>query len=123
MANGRDTEKTTILATYPTRRDAEMARDCLADADIQAFVSSDDAGGMHPQMQRPHGVKLVGMRSAAQQARSLLAEANLLPDEDDERDAPAPTPEADRWASTVYRGVLVLGALALLFVLLMFALE
>jgi hypothetical protein len=122
MANGRDTEETTILATYPTRRDAEMARDYLADADIRAFVSSDDAGGMHPQMQRPHGVKLVGMSGTAQQARSLLEDANLLPEGSDDWEAPGPSPKSDRWASMVYSGVLLLGALALMFVLLMFVL-
>ncbi len=122
MASGRDTEETTILATYPTRRDAEMARDYLADADIRTFVSSDDAGGMHPQMQRPNGVKLLGMSGTAQRARSLLEEASLLPEGNEEWGGPDPAPESDRWASTVYNAVLLLGALAILFVLLMFAL-
>jgi hypothetical protein len=122
MANGRDTEETTILATYPTRRDAEMACDYLADADIRTFVSSDDAGGMHPQMQRPNGVKLLGMSGTAQRARSLLEEASLLPEGDEEWEAAGSAPESDRWASTVYNAVLLLGALAIMFVLLMFTL-
>ena len=79
MPNARNTEETTVLATYSARRTAEMARDYLADADIRAFVSADDAGGMHPQMQRPHGVKLVVLRGAAEQARSRLDDADLLP--------------------------------------------
>jgi hypothetical protein len=121
MTNARDTEETTVLATYSSRRDAEMARDYLADADVRAFVSSDDAGGMHPQMQRPHGVKLVGMSGSAQRARSLLDEAGLLPAGDDDRTAPPAdaTPAAEGWASTVYGLVVVLGALAALLVLLM----
>ena len=122
MANGRDTEETTILATYLTRRDAEMARDYLADADIRTFVSSDDAGGMHPQMQRPNGVKLLDMSGTAQRARSLLEEASLLPEGDEEWEAAGSAPESDRWASTVYNAVLLLGALAIMFVLLMFTL-
>jgi hypothetical protein len=120
MTNAQDTGETTVLATYSARRTAEMARDFLADADIQAFVSSDDAGGMYPQMQRPQGVKLVGMGGTAQRARSLLDDAGLLP-EDDDRAAPAPDadPAAEGWASSVYGLALFLGALAALLVLLM----
>lgn len=120
MASARDTEETTVLATYSTRRTAEMARDYLADADIRAFVSSDDAGGMHPQMQRPHGVKLVGMRATAQRARSLLDDAALLPEGDENRpEAPSETDSSEGWASAVYALALLLGALAGLLVLLM----
>lgn len=121
MTNARDTEETTVLATYSARRTAVMARDYLADADIQAFVSSDDAGGMYPQMQRPHGVKLVGMHGTAQRARSLLDNAGLLPEDGEERAAPAldADPATEGWASAVYRLTLLLGALAALLVLLM----
>ena len=120
MTNARDTEETTVLATYSARRTAEMARDFLADADIQAFVSSDDAGGMHPQMQRPHGVKLVGMRGTAQRARSLLDDAGLLPEGDDGAVPPAdPDAATETWAPAVYRLALSLGALAALLILLM----
>lgn len=80
MSPNQSSERTTVFAIYSTRRDAERAREYLQDADIEAFVQADDAGGMHPQMQRPHGVKLVGMRSAAQDAYEVLDEANLLPE-------------------------------------------
>jgi hypothetical protein len=75
---------------------------------------------MYPQMQRPHGVKLVGMRGTAQRARSLLEDAGLLP-EDDDRPAPAPdvNPVTEDWASTMYGLAIVLGVLAILLVLLM----
>jgi hypothetical protein len=79
MSNGRSSEETTVFAIYSTRRDAEVAQEYLRDADIEAFVRADDAGGMYPQMQRPHGVKLVGMSSAAQDAYEALDEADLLP--------------------------------------------
>ncbi len=79
MSNGRSSEETTVFAIYPTRRDAEVAQEYLRDKNIDAFVQSDDAGGMHPQMQRPNGVKLVGMSSAAQDAYEVLNEADLLP--------------------------------------------
>lgn len=119
MANGHDTEETTVLATYSTRRDAEMARDHLADADIRAFVSSDDAGGMHPQLQRPHGVKLVSMSGTAQRARTLLDEAGLLPPGDEEPPVLDTETETNGWASTVYGVALLLGVLAVVLVLLM----
>ena len=70
MSRNRSGERTTVFAIYSTHRDAERAREYLDDADIEAFVQADDTGGggMHPQMQHSHGVKLVGMRSAAQDA-------------------------------------------------------
>ena len=95
MSRDRSTEKTTVFAIYSTRRDAEVAKEYLQEADIEAFVQADDAGGMHPQMQRPHGVKLVGMSGAAQDAYEALDAADLLPqpverpDEPDEAGDPA----------------------------------
>lgn len=123
MSNGRDAEETTVIATYTTRRDAEVARDYLADADIRSFVSSDDAGGMHPQMQAPHGVKLVGMSQRASRAREKLDEANLLPDGEDVEMPGVSSEEATEGvASMVYGTALLLGAVAVVLVLLMFVL-
>lgn len=79
MSNGRSSEETTVFAIYSRRRDAEVAKEYLRGKNIEAFVQSDDAGGMHPQMQRPNGVKLVGMSSAAQDAYEALDDADLLP--------------------------------------------
>lgn len=121
MSGAPDTEKTAVLATYTTRRDAEMARDYLADADIQSFVKTDDAGGMHPQLQRPHGVKLVGMSGTAHRARSVLEDAGLLPDDrtdaqasDSGREGPS-----EAVANSMYGVVLFLGVVAAVLVLLM----
>lgn len=119
--NALDTEETTVLATYSARRNAEMARDYLTDVGIRVFVSSDDAGGMPPQMQRSSGAKLMGLCSTAQRARSLLDDAGLLPRGDDSQEAPAlrADPIEESWASVVYRLVLLLGVLAMGAVLLM----
>jgi hypothetical protein len=116
-----DTEKTTVLATYTTRRDAEMARDYLADADLQSFVKTDDAGGMHPQLQRPHGVKLVGMSGTAQRARSLLEEAGLLPDDRvaAEQGVEGRAEASEAVANSMYGLALMLGVVAVVLVLLM----
>ena len=91
MSNGHSSEESTVFAIYSTRRDAEVAKEYLRDANIEAFVQADDAGGMHPQMQRPHGVKLVGMSSAAQDAYEALNEADLLPETVEERPEPQET--------------------------------
>ncbi|MFB6098531.1 MAG: hypothetical protein ABEK84_05355 [Salinibacter sp.] len=92
MSHDRSDEETTVFAIYSTRRDAELAKDFLRDQNIETFVRADDAGGMHPQMQRPHGVKLVGMSSAAQDAYEALADADLLPETIEDR----PDPEDER---------------------------
>ena len=121
MTNALDTEETAVLATYTSRRDAEMARDCLVEADIQSFVKTDDAGGMHPQLQRPHGVKLVVMSGTAQQARSILADAALLPEDGSGAEARASerTETSETVANSLYGLALFLGVVAVVLVLLM----
>ncbi len=74
-------DKTIVVTTFPSRMDAEVAREYLADMDIEAYVSADDAGGMHPQLQQVHGVNLVVMDSQAENAYALLHEAKLLSDD------------------------------------------
>ena len=55
-------EETMVFAIYSARRDAEVAKEHLQDQDIETSVRADGAGGMHPQLWRPHGVKLAGSR-------------------------------------------------------------
>jgi hypothetical protein len=74
-------DKTTIVAMYGTRRDAEMARDQLDDEGIRALITADDAGGMHPQLQPARGVKLRVLEHQAEAAHAALADAGLLPDD------------------------------------------
>jgi len=121
-------EESTIVATYTTRRDAEMAQDRLRDAGIQAIITADDAGGMHPQLQLPHGVKLVALDREADRAHALLQDAGLLPSEgaetsptdwpDDEAD---PDTEAESLTFSMDRpifsatGIVYLVAFGLLF--------
>jgi hypothetical protein len=120
MSNGHDDEETTILATYTTRRDAEVAREYLDDAGIRAFVQSDDAGGMHPQMQRPNGVKLIGMSGSAQEARSLLETAGFLPDDGQRPAEDALSEEADDLTFSLNGTAGILGGMAVLLLLLLF---
>ncbi len=111
-----------MFAIYSTRRDAEVAKEYLRESDIESFVQSDDAGGMHPQMQRPHGVKLVGMSGAAQDAYEALDAADLLPQP---VERPTETDEVGEPAAlTMSTGGVagVLGAAAVLLILLYFLL-
>ncbi len=81
MTEDLSAEATTIIATYSSRRDAEMAQDHLDGEGLRAFIRADDAGGMHPQLQQSHGVKLVVLQQAAQSAFDVLEQAGLLPDD------------------------------------------
>ncbi len=122
MSNAYDTEQTVVVATYSSRRNAEIAQDYLIAADIRAFVSADDAGGMHPQLQRPHGVKVITMEEGAEQAHEELASADLLP-ETTEATRPESGEEASEDVSlTVSMEGLAgtLGAVAVLLILLWF---
>jgi len=79
MMDSQADDKTTIVAMYGTRRDAEMARDQLDDEGIRALITADDAGGMHPQLQSARGVKLRVLEHQAEAAHAALADAGLLP--------------------------------------------
>jgi len=123
MTSSRSAENTTILATYSTRRDTEITRDCLEEEGIRSFVSANDAGGVHPQLQRPHGVKLVGMQSAAQDAHEVLEGAGLLPQSGGRAEPRARSQNAE--ASTLSlrgtAGLVRVAAIILIFLFLMVA--
>jgi len=72
-------ENPTVIATYSTRPDAEMAKGRLDEQGIPAAVTSDDAGGAHPQLQLTQGVRLVVAGPDAQSAREVLSDLDLLP--------------------------------------------
>jgi len=123
MVDDLSTETTAILAVYSTRRDAEMAQDRLDEEGVQAFITADDAGGMHPQLQQPHGVKLVVLERAAQYARDVLDDAGLLPHHrepsagaDDEQGPEHEAPDEDLTFSTE-RSLFITAAIVILVVL------
>lgn len=123
MVDDLSTEKTAILAVYSTRRDAEMAQDRLDEEGVQAFITADDAGGMHPQLQQPHGVKLVVLDRAVQYARDVLDDACLLPrhrepsaETDDEQDPEHEAPDEDLTFSTE-RSLFITAAIVIMVVL------
>lgn len=115
-------QQSTVVASYPTRHDAEMARDYLDEADISAFIRVDDAGGMHPELQGIHGVHLVVLGNVARQAHEALQEAEMLPRSKEGVDAEAgdPIAEATPWKGirTLLVMVALIGALTALFLFL-----
>jgi hypothetical protein len=115
-------QQSTVVASYPTRHDAEMARDYLDDAGISASIRVDDAGGMHPELQGIHGVHLVVLGNVAQQAHEALQEAGMLPRSKEDIDAEAGDPIAEAMPWNGIRALLatfaLIGALTALFLFL-----
>jgi len=68
-------EPTTIVGRFSNRRDAEMAANRLKEADIQSVVSADDAGGIRPDLQHIHGVRLSVLRGEVSDAIAVLVDA------------------------------------------------
>lgn len=94
-----DAQKTTVIATFSHRHDAEIASDRLQRADIRSFISADDAGGMHPHLQQTHGVKLLVLDRSARKARSILEVEDLLSGPSDASSAAADAPRSETSAS------------------------
>lgn len=76
MSDDRSTEETVVVAAYPSRHDAEMARDLLGDHGIKAFVAADD---VHPPLQMTEGARLLVMAADAWTAHEVLDDAEMLP--------------------------------------------
>jgi hypothetical protein len=65
-------DEVVVLKTFNNEIEAGMAQQVLHEAGMTAFVCKDDAGGMEPQLQRTHGVRLVVNRVDARRAHKLL---------------------------------------------------
>lgn len=76
MTQTPSSENTAVVATYPARHYAEMAKDYLMDSGIDAFVSGDD---VHVPVQMTEGVRVFVMESRATEAYETLESAGLLP--------------------------------------------
>jgi hypothetical protein len=70
-------ENTEVVATYPARHYAEMARDFLSDNGIDSFVVADD---VHVPLQLTEGARLRVMESKLHAAHAALERAGLLPE-------------------------------------------
>ena len=76
-AKRTSSEKTTILATYAARHEAEVAKSFLADQGIDAFIVADD---VHVSLQYSDGARVVVLERRAEEAYQALSEADLLPE-------------------------------------------
>jgi hypothetical protein len=65
-------DEVAIVGMYGNELDAIMAQQVLAESGVTAFVFTDDAGGMEPQLQRTSGVRLVVRRADAERAVEIL---------------------------------------------------
>lgn len=118
MDQDLSSQETAVIATFSSRRDAEIAREYLIDEGISAFFSADDAGGMHPELQRSQGVDLLVLDAAAERAVALLEEADLLEgswEDMDESDPDDPVAQATPWSAVrfVFYLLAAVGAIAL----------
>lgn len=107
-----DTAHTSLIATFPTRRHAEQAKDRLDRHGIRAMVTADDAGGVHLDLQHVHGVCLRVLENDAHAACQILGDTHLLPR--NEATGGGTSDDASllfskaRWAEATSRAALVL---------------
>ncbi|MEQ9103441.1 MAG: hypothetical protein RIE53_01950 [Rhodothermales bacterium] len=122
MNQDLSTQETAVIATFSSRHDAEIAREYLLDEGIASFFSADDAGGMHPMMQRSQGVDLLALDDVVERARELLDEADLLEgsrEDMNEWDPDDPVATATPWSAARFV-LLLLGVVAAIMLVRMF---
>ncbi len=119
MTNFLSAEESVVVEIYSSRRDAEIALEFLNDEDMDAFISADDAGGLHPQLQQTHGVKLLMLAPDAAKAREKLRVARLLNFEPDPVTSDEVSKDENQKVSWVGNVFLILAALAIAIMLLM----
>ena len=66
-------EEMFVLKVFNNEVDVGMAQQVLRQADVNSFVSKDDAGGMEPHLQMTGGVRLLVNRTDAAKAQELLS--------------------------------------------------
>jgi len=71
------------LRTYLNRAEAELDHGVLEANQIEAFISSDDAGGSRPELSFLRGVKLLVHQKDAQRAENLFKELPTVQNEDE----------------------------------------
>ena len=68
-----DTTRLVSIRSFASEMDAEIARQHLESAGIQAFVRKDDQGGMQPWLQTAQGVFLQVHEKDKQKAEEVLS--------------------------------------------------
>lgn len=108
------TDRTTVVKTYSNTAEAEMARDRLDEAGIDAFLRKDDAGGMHPQMQLTQGVKLIVHERDVDEADDLLQAFDPAYDPIEPVDETVAATSHQRMYNDLGRALLIMGVLAVI---------
>lgn len=88
----------TVLTTFASTHEAEIAKGHLEAHDIDAFIMKDDAGGMDPQMQLTRGVRLMVRARDVEEAHDVLDGMGALP-----RSTPTDPEEAAQNEAAAYR--------------------
>lgn len=68
------------VGTFSDRMSAENAKNVLETSGIEAMLSSDDAGGLRPELTLARGVKLWVNEEDEEKARAALLEIEQAPD-------------------------------------------
>ena len=68
------------VGTFSDRMSAENAKNFLESSGIEAMLSSDDAGGLRPELTLARGVKLWVNEEGEKEARAALLEISSLPE-------------------------------------------
>jgi len=63
------------IETYSTRYEAELANGLLEESGIDATVSGDDYGGIHPGLSYSRGVRLLVKKEDVENAKKIISNA------------------------------------------------
>ena len=80
-----DYEHFVTFKTFLSRPEAELAHSVLDANGIEAFISSDDAGGSRPELAFLRGVKVLVHQNDLQKAEELFAELPKAPQSEEEK--------------------------------------
>lgn len=80
-----DDRQLTAVTTFPNRSSAEVARGVLESEGIEARLTADDAGGLHPELALNQGVRLVVRSHEVDEARAVLGLEDSTSGHDGER--------------------------------------
>ena len=69
--------KLSIVKTFSSRTEAEIAKSYLASFGIKTYIFSDDAGQMYASLQSIRGVKLMANKKDLSKASELLKDKDL----------------------------------------------
>ena len=82
-----DYENFVVFKTYLNRPEAELAHSVLDANGIEAFISSDDAGGVRPELAFFRGVRVSVHQGDLQKAEELFQELPDAPQSEEEKRA------------------------------------